>query len=130
MQRKGKTSKNTEKHPENTEYNQKVTKNSITVGLKLMDISFLDLFGFLESMVLALVDVPPITHTFCNEIQWIHYQGWHRLLVLVPVQFWGCDFLGQLLLDFWQVDFILTFFWTCGVCIDFFVVKFLLGVSS
>ena len=82
-----------------------------------MDISFLDLLGFLQSIVLPLVDAPPVTHTFCNEIQWIHYQG-------------GCDFLGQLFLDFWQVDFIMTFFWTCGVCIDFLVVKILLGVSS
>ena len=48
MPRKGKTNKNSEKHPENTEYNQKITKhmgNTIAI-VKLMDISFLDLFGF------------------------------------------------------------------------------------
>lgn len=109
---------NTEKHPENTEYTQKITKNmgNTIAILKLMDISFLDLFGFLKSrIVLALVDVPPVTHTFCNEIQCLYYQGWHRLLVLVHVQFWGCDFLGQLFgflaggfyhdifLDMWRV---------------------------
>ena len=59
-----KSTKNIQRTIENTVHNQKVTKNSITVGLKLMDISFLDLLGFLKSMVLALVDVPPLTHTF------------------------------------------------------------------
>ena len=65
------------KHPENNRktHNQKVTKNSSTVELKLIDVSFLDLFGVLESMVLALVDVPPFSHTFCNEIQRIYYHG-------------------------------------------------------
>ena len=64
---------------ENTVHNQKVTKNSITVGLKLMDISFLDLLGFLKSMVLVLVDVPPLTHTFPL-----------LLLLLLPLHFLGC----------------------------------------
>ena len=83
---------NTEKHPENTEYNQKITKNmgNTIAILKLMDISFLDLFGFLKSrIVLALVDVPPVTHTFCNEIQCLYYQGWHR-----PPRFGTCAVLG------------------------------------
>ena len=56
------------KHWTQSESNKEYGKyNSNTVGVKLIDVSFLDLFCVLKCMVLAVVDVPP---PYSYNLQW------------------------------------------------------------
>ena len=78
-------------------------------------------------IVLALVDVPPLLIHFAMKFNVSTIKGG------TASSFWYICIFGVAIfldnsLDFWQVDFIMTVFWTCGVCIDFLVVNILRGV--
>ena len=118
--------KTTRKHWAQSDSNKEYGKyKSNTVELKLIDVSFLDLFGVLKSMILALLDVPPpLLIQFAMKFKRSTITGgtpssfWHIHSFGVAI-FWdnSFDFLAHwfyhdIFLDMWH-----------GMCIGFLVVR-------